>query len=65
MKTEAFEIQILVGPRFVLRSDGAGSGREFSSVKDALDFISHQPGGQDAEKRVVDSLRKRVMKVVW
>ncbi|HEY3902096.1 MAG TPA: hypothetical protein VGM54_26020 [Chthoniobacter sp.] len=65
MKAEAFEIQILHGPRFVLRRRGESAEREFTSVKEALDYVASQPDGHEAEKKLLDRDRKREMKVVW
>ncbi|EDY18410.1 hypothetical protein CfE428DRAFT_4194 [Chthoniobacter flavus Ellin428] len=65
MKRETFEIEILQGPRFVLRRRGGAAEWEFASVKEALDYVAIQPGGHDAEKMLLDQERKREMKVVW
>jgi hypothetical protein len=65
MKSDTFEIQILAGPRFVLRHHGERAGREFQSVKEALDFAANSPGGYTAQKIITDENGKRLMKVVW
>ena len=65
MKPESFEIEILTGPRFVLKRTGGQAEQEFKSVKAALDYVASQPGGYHAEKRLVDSQRKQMMKIVW
>jgi len=65
MKPDTFEIEILVGPRFVLKRAYGKTEGEFQSVKEALNHVSSLPGGHDAEKRLVDAQRKQMMKVVW
>ncbi|MEP6670282.1 MAG: hypothetical protein ABJF10_14070 [Chthoniobacter sp.] len=65
MKTESFEIEILTGPRFVLKRAGGETEQEFKSVKAALDYVARQPGGHHAEKRLIDAQRKQIMKIVW
>ncbi|MEI9898758.1 MAG: hypothetical protein WDN28_34095 [Chthoniobacter sp.] len=65
MKTDTYEIEILTGPRFVLKRAGGEMEAEFKSVKEALDYVSRQPGGHDAEKRLVDAQGRQAMKVVW
>ncbi|MDR3406206.1 MAG: hypothetical protein P4L99_27225 [Chthoniobacter sp.] len=65
MKSDTFEIEILTGPRFVLKRACGKTEGEFRSVKDALDHVATLPGGHDAEKHLVDAQRKQMMKVVW
>ncbi len=58
-----FEIVILAGPRYVLRRPGQ-QDREFTAIKEALDYTAKLPGGDDGRKYVTDNSGRR-MKVVW
>jgi len=64
MDQDAFEIQILVDSRCILRRQNEDWEREFRSIQEALDFAQRLPGGKDGNLTVFGEKGVRLARVV-